>query len=249
MKILKRISILLIALFFICNKTIAQSQSLTIENSTVALDNVNILDSLLAGNGGAAKNQVLHRADFEIIITSGNECLKVITELQASLINNKYLNPELNLPVSNGADRSNKHIYKNAVVRKIVFDELNASLSNYAKIIVTIEAASIEVTENVFTDRPERNIKAALVSNYRIKLGSLPCDRIAKISEMQIGSGSGLPTATVKLSGADEKIWNEQFSNGANKMITDGTVEILSADLKTVILSFNLKTSLLFPTK
>ena len=86
MKILKRISILLIALFFICNKTIAQSQSLTIENSTVALDNVNILDSLLAGNGGAAKNQVLHRADFEIIITSGNECLKVITELQASLI-------------------------------------------------------------------------------------------------------------------------------------------------------------------
>lgn len=247
MKISKRIIIAFIALFFMCSKTIVQGQSLKVENSTVSIDNVSILDSILPGNSGVAKDQMLHRVDFEIFVRSGDEFLKAITELQSSLISNKLLRAEFNLPVSNGGiamaanGRVNKRIYKNALVKKIVLQELNASSRNNAKIIVTIEAASIEVQENASPDLPEKNMKAALLSNYRLKLGSLPCDRIARITEIQIGSQPGLPTVTVQLSGADEKGWNEQFGNGSNKIITDGTVELLSADLKTVLLSFNLK--------
>ncbi|CAN5379045.1 hypothetical protein BH11BAC3_BH11BAC3_02030 [soil metagenome] len=241
MSILKQLGTAFFTLCFVGSNSITQAQSLTIEKATVAIDNVNIIDSL-SGNGGGARGQTLHRADFEITITSGNAALKVITELQAGLTRNKLLTAELNIPLSDGGNKNIvKRIYKNAAVRKIILPELNASVRSNFKIIVTIEAASIEVQQTGNPDISGKNTKVASVNNYRIQVGSLPCNRISKISEMKIGSQPGLPTATVQLSGADEKAWNDQFDNGANRVITDGVVELLSPDLKTVILSINLK--------
>ena len=95
--------------------------------------------------------------------------------------------------------------------------------------------------------------KAWLCSNFRVRVGKLPCARVASVDAFTIKQGTGkegtgieFPNLKIRFSAADAAAWQDWFNefvvqgrNGQDKEL-DGAIEFLDPALKEVLGSVEL---------
>ncbi|WP_462254777.1 hypothetical protein [Ferruginibacter sp.] len=226
------------------NKTAAQKTSytqsliqLTIEGNSISTDNLAITDAL------GPDNKMIHTASFDITLSNSEVTKSIISSFQSSMKKNKTAQLLFTTINFNG-DIQEERTYINTSILEMQLPQLDATAKVTLKIKIKIKAESVQVKQG--DDKAISKIGAkstsAIASNFRIKLGSLPTNRISKISGMSIVQADGpLQNFSLDVSVVDAAPWNEWFLTGAGGVKKEyGTIELLSPDFKTVLITIQL---------
>lgn len=254
MKLLNHTSMLRLALgllmFFTINaRAYSQAgQYVTIGSNTVEVDNLTILDSV------ESNNRLARSLSFELNLNADENTLAFISQLEQSLTSNKMLTISVvltgaTLPkgkTSSAGPFTEERIYTAAVVKELILSPMNAIEKKGLTLQVKIDGGS-----NVSVKKPDRpngnerkqdRINRLGASNFSVRFGNLESRFVTSISPLSIGSVSPLGSKfSVEVYAAEKQSWADQFGDGAGKILKDGTIEILSQDLKNVELTIYLK--------
>jgi hypothetical protein len=254
MKFLNHTSMLRLALgllmFFTTNaRAYSQAgQYVTIGSNTVEVDNLTILDSV------ESNNRLARSLAFELNLSTDETTLALISQFEQSLSSNKILTISVvltgaTLPkgkTSSAGPFAEERIYAAAVVKELILSPMNAIEKKGLTLQVKIDGGS-----NVSVKKPDRQngnerkqdrINRLGASNFSVRFGNLESRFVTSISPLSIGSVSPLGSKfSIEVYAAEKQSWADQFGDGAGKILKDGTIEILSQDLKNVELTIYLK--------
>lgn len=254
MKFLNHTSMLRLALgllmFFTTNaRAYSQAgQYVTIGSNTVEVDNLTILDSV------ESNNRLARSLAFEVNLSADENTLAFISQLEQSLTINKMMTISVvltgaTLPkgkTSSAGPFAEERIYAVAVVKELVLSPLNVIEKKGLTLLVRIDGGSTVSVKK--PDRPNVNekkqdrINRLGASNFNIRFGNLESRYVTFISPLSIGIASPQGSRfSLEVYAAEKQSWADQFGDGAGKIIKDGTIEILSQDLKNVELTIYLK--------
>ncbi len=244
--------------------TLAQTQTsyyLRLDKDDILISNFSIVDSTLAARSGSASTRnILHFAYFDITVDD-----QKVTKAVLSKIQNMASSGQLKTVFFFQENSATKKIdvertFNSAIVREISFPQLDASgRGNLFKLRFKIEA---EATSIIYDSKkeisyiaPKVNSKKASTASFNLVLDKLPTRRVysleaGKISVFQFGGKSrkGEPEPQVlkcTIASIDEQLWNAHYGNGAKRIISEAYVELLAADLKTVILVLKLNDTII----
>ena len=138
-----------------------------------------------------------------------------------------------------------ERIWNNVFVQEMILPEMDASSRTTAKFRIKIKAATATVkfdTKTKISLSKTEVQRSAISSAYRLRAGTLPTNRISKISSMTIASTNMAPlTFFVELSVQDSKEWTHWFVNGAGGVKKEqGALELLGPDMRSTMMEINL---------
>lgn len=187
----------------------------------------------------SAGGRMIYLATVEISLRD-NDNLVMIKNLFSGLVENKAMNLFIRTTDFNGKI-SEERFYQGAAVQEIVFPELNGAGKNTVNVQVKIRAGGLSVKENPGTVNSGlgKRPAIALESNYRMTLGGLPANRIARISALRITAGQSA-SFSLDVSEPDAKAWQNWLLTAASKREA-GSIEWLTPTLKEVVFRIDLK--------
>ena len=129
-------------------------------------------------------------------------------------------------------------VYTSVLITDLSISELDAGSRDLAKVQVrfnsntaTLLKASAGQKQTSFTPG-----KAVLASNFRVTIGNLPTSRVSLVGDLTIQSNE---VFKVQISAAEEEEWRTLFYKGQTQGMS-GKIELMSPNLRDVILVFNL---------
>lgn len=208
------------------------SNQLSIGGNTVNIDNVGIADVL------GADNKIQHTANFDITLSDNEETRAILNSMQSHMKKNKTA--ELSIITLNfNAVVQEERIYMDALIQEMQLPQLDATAKTSIKIRVKLKAENLKLAGGGGKIAGKIGVKArlAIASNFRIKLGNLPANRVSKISTMSMtGAENLLQNFSLDVAAIDGTAWNEWFLTGAGGIKKEeGAIELLSPDFKTVL--------------
>jgi hypothetical protein len=245
----QRLALGLLMFFSINARAYSQpGQYVTIGSNTIEVDNLIILDSV------EANNRLVRSLAFDINLSSDETTMALLNEFEQSLTANKLLNISVTYTgatllkgrISSTGAFAEKRIYSAAAVKELIISTMNASERKGLTLHVKIDGGSTVSVKK--PDRPDVNekkqdrINRLGASNFNIRFGNLESRYVTSISPLSIGTaGPQGSRFGVEINESEKQSWVDQFGDGAGKILKDGTIEILSQDLKNVELTIYLK--------
>lgn len=246
MKKINRLLVLicLIALILFSGSVIAQKGSvntastiwLQVGNNSIPVDNLSFTDAL------GTNNQMQHTASFDILLTNDEATRGVIGSLQ--VFDKERTGRQVTFTTVNTTGESTgERVYDNTLVDEISFPALDGTSRNALKATIKFTAGAVKLQKGsgkkgVFTKKQS----VAIVSNFSLRLGSLPTNRVTKISGLSIKPGSQqLLNFTIEISAVDGAAWNQWFlTGGGGARKEQGSISLLSPNMKDILYSFSL---------
>lgn len=256
MKFLNHTSMLRLALgllmFFTTNaRAYSQAgQYVTIGSNTVEVDNLTILDSV------ESNNRLARSLAFEVNLSADENTLAFISQLEQSLASNKMLTISVvytgaaspKAKTSNGGAFSEERTYTAAVVKELIISPLDATERRGLTMHVKIQGGSTVSVKKPdarnATLKKQDRVNRLGASNFNVRFGNLESRYVTSVSPLSIGTASPLGLGSrfsMEINESEKQSWVDQFGDGAGKILKDGTIEILSQDLKNVELTIYLK--------
>ena len=201
MNIIKKL--FLVFILAACTNALAHAQNsgnvLTVNGINIPADRLSITDSI------PPDNKPVYLASFDIAVKDAEDTKSVILQLQTWLQENKMASLSLSM-LNRNFEVAEERLYSNVSIQEITWPAADATSRSAAKISVKIKAGAVQInydTKNKIQVAPVRAM-AAMISNYRFQLGSLPANRIAAISGLNAGNKSA-QDFTIEVSMADAR--------------------------------------------
>jgi len=235
----------LIALILFSGSVIAQKGSvnttstiwLQVGNKSIPVDNLSYTDAL------GANNKMQHTASFDILLTNDEATRSVIGSLQ--VFDKERTGRQVTFTTVNTTtgESTGERVYDYTLVEEISFPALDGTSRNELKATIKFTAGAVKLQKGsgkkgLFT----KNQSVAIASNFSLKLGSLPTNRVTKISGLSIKPGSQqLLNFTIEISAVDGAAWNQWFlTGGGGAKKEQGSISLLSPNMKDILYSFSL---------
>jgi hypothetical protein len=210
------------------------SSQLSIGGNTVSIENVGVAAVL------GPDNKIQHTANFDITLSDNEDTKAILVSLQSYFKKSSAAELFISTLNFNGVVQEERY-YKDAVITEMQLPQLDAAAKSVLKIKIKIKAANVKLTAGggKAIGKIGNKIRPAMASNFRIKMGNLPVNRVSKISAMNItGADNLLQNFSLDLAAIDGAAWNTWFLTGAGGIKKEeGVIELLTPDLKTVIFS------------
>lgn len=225
-------------------------QYVTIGSNTIEVDNLIILDSV------EANNRLVRSLAFEVNLSADENTLAFISQLEQSLASNKMLTISVvytgaaspKAKTSNGGAFSEERTYTAAVVKELIISPLDATERRGLTMHVKIQGGSTVSVKKPdarnATLKKQDRVNRLGASNFNVRFGNLESRYVTSVSPLSIGTASPLGLGSrfsMEIYESEKQSWADQFGDGAGKILKDGTIEVLSQDLKTVELTIYLK--------
>ncbi len=204
---------------------------LQIDGRAVIIDNFSTTDAV------GLDNKIIHTACFDMAVNDLDATKTILADLQVISKAKKKL-PMFFITFNPEGKVVDEKIYFTTTVQEIRIPALDASSKNYLKAAIKLTAASVQVLTKVNAATAVKatlNSHASYLSNFRLTLGSLPADRISKISSISIFPGDNrVQDFILELPGTDAIKWDQWFLTGAGGVKKEqGTIEILNPNMIT----------------
>lgn len=227
---------------FGCADVIAQNmfaQYVTIDKTTVLAENLSITDSL------DAESKMIHTAVFDITVSNAKNVQQFLLLLDAGMSDKKEMDITFSKYNTATGKFTEERFYYSATVKQIMIPVLNASLKSALKLRVFVAGIKTNVAYNpksvVQVPKPEK-VTNAMAGNFKLTLANLPTRRVRSINGINVTAGTQAAfSSSVELSATDDAAWNSFYNNGAGQTIPEGTIELLSPNLRDVVLTLYLK--------
>lgn len=223
------------AAFFMLNSGVLNAQNMktiSLEQLTVPVESATVTDSSAGG-------RMIYLATVEIGLRD-NDYAAMVRNLLSGLTENRSMNISLRSTDLNGKITEERY-YQGAVVQEIIFPELNGAGKNPVNVQIKIRSGSLSVKENAGNANAAlgKRSSTAVESNFRVTLGGLLTNRVAKISAIRITAGQS-SSFSLEVSETDAKSWQNWLMNAVSKRET-GTIEWLAPTLKEAIFKVELR--------
>ena len=141
--------------------------------------------------------------------------------------------------------------FRDALITEITVPKMDGSSKDAGYFTIKFDPEEITYAKGdgaAIQDGVNTKQKAWLCSNFRLRVGKLPCARVASIDAFTIKQGTGIefPNLKIRFSAADAAAWQDWFNefvvqgrNGQDKEL-DGAIEFLDPTLKEVLGSIEL---------
>lgn len=231
--------LLLCSQTIIAQKTIYQQSSYQLKLGTAVFGIENVLQT----DALDASNRMVHTASFDIILNDNENTKAVIAALQNQ-------SKEKGLPVASIYTINSNHQatqekqYSNITSQQVIIPALNAAEKSLLKATVKLTAANVQlVTSGIQAVGTNIGKSAnAIISNFHFVMGSLPCNRVSKLSSLSINpNDKQLQNFSVEVAAADATAWNQWFLSGAGGLKKEqGYIELLAPNLKDILYTIQL---------
>lgn len=131
--------------------------------------------------------------------------------------------------------------YSEIQLQEIQIPALDASLKNGLSVSIRFTAPKVNITAGEKVGVINTKIRLLTASSFRFKLGNLPCTRVTKTGALVKNLNTTGSVFAVELSAVDAAAWSQWFQTGSGgRKKEQGTIELLSADMKTAVFTINL---------
>ena len=238
---MKRTIFFSLIFLLLCSQTIIAQKSiyqqsfyqLRLATAVVGIENVVITDAL------DASNKIVHTASFDMLLLDNESSRLVLSSFQ-----NKMATPISIYTCNINREISEEKVYTNVTVQEIVLPALNASDRSVVKATVKISAGTVEIVKagGKALGIASKGYSNTIVSNFRVVMGILPCNKIYKLTSVSIRPGDKLTqNLNIEMSAVDATQWNEWFLTGAGGVKKEqGYIQLLAPDLRGVMYTIQL---------
>ena len=141
--------------------------------------------------------------------------------------------------------------FRDALITEVTVPKMDGSSKDAGYFTIKFDPEEITYAKGdgaVIQDGVNTKQKAWLCSNFRLRVGKLPCARVASIDAFTIKQGTGIefPNLKIRFSAADAAAWQDWFNefvvqgrNGQDREL-EGAIEFLDPTLKEVLGSVEL---------